>query len=47
MYDILAEQPRHDIKLVIGDFNAKLTTDYDSWPGHSGQNFKIENRARL
>jgi len=51
MYDILAEQPRHDIKLVIGDFNAKLTTDYDSWPGviskHSLHDTATDNGTRL
>ena len=51
MYDILAEQPRHDIKLVIGDFNAKLTTDFDSWPGviskHSLHDTATDNGTRL
>ena len=51
MYDILAEQPRHDIKLVIGDFNAKLTTDFDSWPGviskHSLHDTATDNGTQL
>ena len=51
MYDILAEQPRHDMKLVIGDFNAKLTSDFDSWPGviskHSLHDTASDNGTRL
>lgn len=46
-----SDLPRHDIKILLGDFNAKLGTDYHLWPGiigkHSLHGSSNDNGTRL
>ena len=49
--DTFDELPGHDIKLLLGDFNAKVTSDHTSWPSviskHSLHPVSNNNGTRL
>ena len=49
--DTFDELPGHDIKLVMGDFNARVTSDHTRWPGviskHSLHASSNNNGTRL
>ena len=49
--DTFDELPGHDIKLLLGDFNARVTSDSSAWPGvlgrHSLHSSSNDNGQRL
>ena len=49
--DTFDELPGHDIKLLLGDFNARVTSDNSAWPGvlgrHSLHSSSNDNGRRL
>ena len=49
--DTLDQQPRQDVKLILGDFNAQVTSDCSLWPGiiskHSLHSTSNDNGTRL
>ena len=49
--DTFDELPKHDLKLLLGDLNAKVTSDSSSWPGviggHSLHSTANDNGTRL